>query len=976
MHEAELRPWPEDDATPTVVGDRPTESGAAEEQVLRPGDPVARYVVLDHLGQGGMGVVYAAYDPRLDRKIALKLLRTRSEVRDRGLEARLLREAQALAKLNDPHVLTVYDVGTFADRVFLAVEHVEGQDLARWLKAKPRGRSEILDVFVQAGRGLAAAHGRGLVHRDFKPSNVMVRADDGRALVLDFGLARSTGAEDGAKSGAEDGAKSAAGAGAESGEQASEDGATTGGEPASELTMAGTIVGTPAFMAPEQWDGLTPTAAGDQFSFCVALYQALYGQFPFATTEGGRPAQWTVTPAPDGRDVPARLRRILLRGLSRRPEDRFPSMDALLRELSHDTRRRWSLAAGVALLGLLWAVWPAGRGELCAGADERIAAVWNAPRRDALQRAFDGTGRPYAASSARGVAQMLDRFAEGWRLMYVDACEGTHVRGDQSAQLLDRRMACLEQRRRELGSLVDLFINQPEQTVEGASRAVGALTPLADCADTAALMSPMAMPTDEESRRRVDALHGRMAENRALLIAGRYEDALAPAHELVDAARASGYLPVLAEAWMHLGRVQEAQALGADAAASLEKAVAVAQAADHDRVAAEAFVRRVRVVGHLLGDHDGGDFFTMLAESSLDRLDRGDDLRATLADHKGLLEVEKGNPEAAVGRHLAALELKKNLHGPEHPTVARSLVRLGTVLHDLGRFQEAHDRLQEALHIQQVHLGEQHPEVAATLDRLGNVAYRLGRLESAQGYYEQALDILERAFGPDHTRVATTMLHTASVLSGLGRHHEALALFDRSLQTLIQHQGPTHPSVAAVWSNIGATHIEMRDFQGALKAYEHAVELQEETLGPEHPALATTYFNLGEVWNELQQPDRAERRHRQALKLWRKALGDEHYLIGHGLTGLGRAFLESGRPREAVAHFEQALALWRDQEQDPAQPAWTRWLLAQALTESDPERALGSARLALKGFRASAGHDPHTVADIERWLEARAQGSP
>jgi len=251
--------------TPTLPADtQPAAGSAAPARVggeLLRGDRVGRFIVLDRLGHGGMGVVHAAFDPELDRKVALKLVLPE---RDGGAHARarLLREAQAMARLAHPNVVAVHDVGTIDDRVWIAMEYVRGRTLTLWLAEARRSWRQIVDMFAQAGEGLRAAHEVGLVHRDFKPDNVMI-GDDGRARVMDFGLARA-GSDPLAEQ--------------ETGEPRS----------APLVTQLGAVVGTPRYMAPEQWQGCVADAQADQFAFCVALWEALYGQLPFAAD--GMPA--------------------------------------------------------------------------------------------------------------------------------------------------------------------------------------------------------------------------------------------------------------------------------------------------------------------------------------------------------------------------------------------------------------------------------------------------------------------------------------------------------------------------------------------------------------------------------------------------------------------------------------------------------------------------------------------------------------
>ncbi|XXF78243.1 protein kinase [Myxococcaceae bacterium GXIMD 01537] len=303
----------------------PTLPHAGGAPTLRSGDALGRYVVRERLGEGGMGVVYAAEDPELGRQVALKLLR-RVHPGAAGEEARgrLLREAQAMARLSHPNVLPVFDLGTTADgQVFLALECVRGPTLGGWLRERERPWREVLALFLSAGRGLAAAHRAGLVHRDFKPANVLVDAD-GRPRVTDFGLARES--------------------------------VVARATEASSEALTSSVAGTPAYMAPEQHAGRDVDARADQFSFCVALYEALHGERPFDEDARGE-ARWRVRAATSSRELPRHVREALLRGLSLEPANRFESMDALLESLELTpprTRRAWAvgLALGLSAVGL------------------------------------------------------------------------------------------------------------------------------------------------------------------------------------------------------------------------------------------------------------------------------------------------------------------------------------------------------------------------------------------------------------------------------------------------------------------------------------------------------------------------------------------------------------------------------------------------------------------------------------------------
>ncbi|MBC8073970.1 MAG: serine/threonine protein kinase, partial [Deltaproteobacteria bacterium] len=329
-----------DDGRESDVAERPVE--------LKPGAALGRYAVLGQLGAGAMGIVYAAYDGKLERKVAIKVVKF--DHRDRGSTAsgvpRLLREAQALARLSHPNVVPIYDVGTEHDRLFLAMELIEGRTLREWLDRRPRGWREILRLMIQAGRGLAAAHAAQIVHRDFKPDNVLVREGGPRgdeALVTDFGLARGVQDELEPSSGAIDSHDSLS----------------------RTLTRTGSVMGTPGYMAPEQHFGRPAEPRSDQYAFCVTLFEALYGMRPFAGVAIDAIARhkWSHTFTEPGSARPAgmpeQLHRLILRGLDRDLDRRFASMDALLAELEGmlATRSRVPWIVGGVLVAIVAGSW-------------------------------------------------------------------------------------------------------------------------------------------------------------------------------------------------------------------------------------------------------------------------------------------------------------------------------------------------------------------------------------------------------------------------------------------------------------------------------------------------------------------------------------------------------------------------------------------------------------------------------------------
>jgi predicted Ser/Thr protein kinase len=451
---------------------------------LERGTEIGRFVVLGLVGRGGMGEVYAAHDPELDRKVAIKLLRGRRRRNDASGDgrARLMREAQAIAKVSHPNVVVIYDVGTLDGRVFIAMEFIEGHTLGYWVQSQPRTVAEILEVFLAAGRGLAAAHEKELIHRDFKPDNVMVGAD-GQVRVMDFGLARLAIDRERAPgeqtptpratplpvAGASGDVDPLSTRVLDDPAQARLVGSTTPWEALSiNLTLAGAILGTPAYMSPEQFRGAPADTRTDQFSFCVALYEALYGERPFQGTTLDQLADNVgasrIRPEREGSAVPASIRRIVLRGISPDPDARYPSMTALLADLQRDP----ALASAR---------------RFAAGAAAKLAGIWEAPdaggaaasaAKAQIRAAFLATGKPYAKAAFEATSRILDRFTARWTEIYVDACEATHVRGEQSTETLDLRMAALQEGLEDLRALCHELGQATPEIVENAVNAASA----------------------------------------------------------------------------------------------------------------------------------------------------------------------------------------------------------------------------------------------------------------------------------------------------------------------------------------------------------------------------------------------------------------------------------------------------------------------------------------------------------------------
>ena len=788
---------------------------------------VGRYLLLKRLGQGGMGVVYSAYDPDLDRKVALKLLQADGRSSSEAGRARLLREAQAMARVSHPNVIPVFDVGVWDDQVFLAMELADGGALSGWLEEEHSWR-EVLERFLGAGRGLLAAHEAGLVHRDFKPANVLV-GGAGRVWVTDFGLARPM-----------DGTAP----------EALPEEVQDRVEPErrlleANLTQQGVVLGTPNYMSPEQYRGGELDSRSDQFSFCVSLYYGLYRKRPFESArmrafaatsrpvsrpeDRTEPVQGLSTPPPADiiqeppRDtkVPGWVRQALMRGLALHPADRFGSMKELLEALSQERRRasrqRWVAAAGMVGVGLAvvgGAVWR--QSQVCADAGEPMARVWTPAARGSLATAFQATGTPLASEVAERVSQVLDGYAADWKRQRTQVCEATHKEGTQPEELLGRRVACLERRREDMRALVGVLGEADASVMEKAVDAAHALPELRECADLEGLAEQQRLPSDPDKRARVVTLGTGLAEVRALLDAGRYKAAWQKAEGLEAPVRASGHLPLAAELSLYQGVLQGLRDKSTEAVGLLSRALHDAEAGRADRL-------KVAALNQLLFVEDGQKHFDQaegwggLALATVRRMggnpmleaevlvneanlalsrERYPEARALLERARGLQEkvLPEGDPRRArvtytLGRAMMDLGERKQAVvlfdealrqtaasvGPRHPDMARRHLTMSWALRELGEFPRALEHAQAMLDIRQALFGRASFEVAEALDELGMGLLGLKRYEEALKVYEEALAIKREQLEADDEQLQYSYDGVGQALLGLGRAREAVA---------------------------------------------------------------------------------------------------------------------------------------------------------------------------------------------------------
>jgi tetratricopeptide (TPR) repeat protein/predicted Ser/Thr protein kinase len=680
---------------------------------------LGRYVVLRQLGRGAMGVVFAAYDPSLDRKVAIKVLRGGIDAASEGA-ARMRREAQAMARLSHPNVAQVHEVGEADGRLYLVMEYVEGVTLGAWLAGRPRAMGEVLRTFIEAGRGLAAAHAAGLIHRDFKPDNAMIGAD-GRVRVLDFGLSRSVLALP----------------------EAAPPHASAS-YPELAITVVGTLIGTPAYMSPEQHMRREADARSDQFSFCVALYEALYGQRPFTGADvrelGVRVVTGTIAEPPAQTRVPGWLRQVLLRGLKPDPAARWPDMDALLAALDRDpqrTRRRWLLSglAAVAVAGVSYGVaaHQVAQAQICSGAAEELRDVWDPSRRAALEQAVRASGSEHPDELLASVTARLDEHAGRWVASHTAACEA-HRRGHASAQLFDRKMACLRQRRTELAATVEVLT----QTAGDGDLVEAAVLPsLAGCEDDARLLADVPLPTDPELAAEVERARGRLARLQALERAGRFAEALALLGPELAAMHELGDLALLAETHLLAGKLHMHRMEGPAGRVDLDRALQLGLETRLDAVAAEALTIKVFHVGVVERRGDEALALVPLAWSLVRRVGSPARLAALLHNNIGSVHDMFGDQRRSIESLERGLEL---LDPAEDEPLRWVLVQnLAEGLTNLGEFERARQIGEPVMRrLEQLH-GRCHPLAASLRSICSGVNQMEGDFAAAIADYESSV---------------------------------------------------------------------------------------------------------------------------------------------------------------------------------------------------------------------------------------------
>jgi tetratricopeptide (TPR) repeat protein len=873
-----------------------------------------RYVVKALLGKGGMGAVYLARDLTLDREVALKLHRAGS-----GSE-RLHREAMAMAKLAHPNVVTVFEVATVDDRLYVAMEYIKGDTFRGWLTSTPRTWRQIISLLLEVGNGLAAAHAAGLVHRDFKPENVLV-GDDGRPRVGDFGLARvgSSPSTTFRKY------VPAVDTSTETAETL-----PAGDTPTdSSMTAAGTILGTPAYMALEQLNGEVVDARCDQFAFCVVAWEALYGKRPFAGTtltalhEAITERAYQV---PRRTSVPQRVRAVLERGLASEPGERYPDITSLLaalRTAAAPRTKRHLAFGGVAALALggvaIVAITVVGHRRheaACAAAGNEMLRVFDDAKRAELRAAFVATGSPFAVSSADRASDVLARYTTLLATKAIDVCRGL----GEPSRITAARRTCLADRRRDVVAFVDLLAHPDKALVQRAASSAWGLFEPDPCNDPQTLLARASRATtltpDQAAEiRRIKSLGD----------AGRYDESLAAAKPLVAAARATANKSLELDALLGLAST-ESELEKPEARADYEQAIALAETLGRDLDAAVAY--------------------------------------AALANNAGVVTHQFADAHRFVGLARAKLERL----GGKNPAIHGDLLMTeAQVLLDENRLGEAETAMRQAASTIEDAYGPDHPKLGAAYGTLSQIQRSQRKITDSLTSSERALAILERTLGTDHPTVAGAHMNLAQALMDTKRYDDAREHLLRADIVFARVFGDTHPLRAAVAGNLGGLEQLQGHWDAALVASRRAVTILEAIEGPDSADVSGARRDVARELALAGRTQDAITEQTHALKILDAMGADAEGRIVSALTELAEYNLAASHPALAIPHAERALAIAtkRPQDANPTEIADATRALANALYDSKRDRV--RARKLVEGLRET---DPAKRTEHDAWLAA------
>ena len=884
----ETRPLPEDAAPQdTVAGAR-----------------LGRYVLVRKIGAGGCGEVFVAYDPVLDRRLALKVLF------GEGSTA-WAREARMLAKVDHRHVVSVHDAGVHEGRGYLATELVDGPDLEAWLREQVErpAPARLLSVLIPIAEALGSAHARGIVHGDVKPANILVAAEGAR--ITDFGVARAIDRD--------------------------------------KHDQDGRWAGTPAYMAPEQLEGQPSDERSDQYAFCLTLWEAIFGAPTFGgdTTAAGSNAEANETAltarratgpaslvaladarrhppstAPKLRGLDPAIGRALLRGLQPAPADRFPSMAALVEALdaapARRTARRRMAAAGLGALGVVSvSIFVSSRDpDVCTGASDALAPVWNPSRKAAVVAALGAVDLPIAASETRSAVDALDAYATDWIAQHTEICRATSVRKEQSETVLDLRMRCMHRARKGLDSAVDVLIEPDPTVLKNAVRLVQSVDAPASCLDADRLSAGESEPIPAGQESAVEEISDALVEAKALQTAGRFSKARDVAEAAVVRARSVDHPPTLASALLRLGYGHlEANDMPA-AGVAFEESLELGLEHGPPLVGIEAASVLAYWASNGAAGASAGAAYAQVGLSLIRKVDPESQLHAGVLTNLGVVRTRQSRYDDARALFQRSHDMLADSLGPTNIRTLDAIDNLALVDMERRDMLQAREGFELSLKLRRDAYGASHFSTVQPLSNLAQVHSYVGEFERATEYYEEAIALATATLGPNDVQVAANLVGLANVESKLGDPEAAAGHVDRALEIYRAVYGDAHPMIADALIIRGQLHFIEGNYAAAEPIYEEALRISKATMEPTHPQIAVCTERVALANVGLQRWEKAEAMFTEALAAF-EASGVAPATQSVSLGQRGSVRIELGRLEEAAQDLDRAAQLQRERDGSP-----------------------------------------------------------
>jgi tetratricopeptide (TPR) repeat protein len=666
-------------------------------------------------------------------------------------------------------------------------------------------------------------------------------------------------------------------------------------------------------MSPEQYVGARTDARTDQFSFCVALYEALYGEHPFGGGTIAELAERVLGPVrkhpPKSTPVPERVRKAILRGLSTAPDDRHPSMRELLHELEAaqaPRRRKRALvlaAASLLAMGALWARHP--RAQPCSGASSRLAGAWSEQTRSAVTAAILTSGSAYAADAAARATNALDAYATAWRASSTESCQSTE-RHEQSQTLLDLRAACLNERLEEFTALTRILQQNAAEVTSRSISAVLALTPVSSCAP-GALLTTERLPDSTELRAQIAQVRTYIAEAKAFSDAGLYPQSLERATQSVHAAASTAYPPAVAESLLRQGLSEHKVGRSLVSTVTLARALDAAERAGLDELRMLAAIELLKANTHA-SRFDEAEKFAAVAAAISDRLHQPPLLEVDRLDAICVLRLSQEKFGEAQASCACALARLQSLAQPPDDKLARELSALGNAELRLGHVEAAIEDEKRALSILERSLEPDNSNVAEQLDEVGSMLAFTGRYAEADALQSRAVAIAEKTFSAEHPAYGVILENYARTLFYQKKWNEAEKMRRRALQ-IFERSEPYPGYRAHILMGLAEISLAQHKLDQASRELEQAEQLAQQANGPDSLEVSGVRDLLGRVARERGKFAAAIAFHERVYASVTKIVGKDHPDVAVCLFNLGNDYLAAGAGERAVESFTRALAI-------------------------------------------------------------------